>query len=313
MNDESARGRFGTAGSGRGRPRRLRSVTIGRRQVYTTGLKPSVWNDVYHVAMTARLPVFVAGLLATFLAINAVFAALYRLSPGSVANSGGDFENLFYFSAETLTTVGYGELFPQTRYGHILVSAEVFTGLFFTATMLGLIFARMSRPRARLLFARSLVIGPHDEVRTLGVRVANARLNVLASATARLWMLQGQTTREGVHFRRYVELGVLRSENPNFALSWTILHPIDAASPLRGRSLEDLTREEVMFMVVITGHDEASGQTVQASEYYLAADLRWDHRYADILSTSPDGLTLLDYDRFHDVEPVAAAADGREP
>lgn len=312
MNDESAGRPLAEAGGPRHRPRRLRRVTVGRRQVLTTGLAPSFWNDVYHVAMTARLPVFVAGLLGTFLAINAVFAALYWLSPNGIANSGGDFENLFYFSAETLTTVGYGELFPQTRYAHVLVSAEVFTGLFFTATMLGLIFARMSRPRARLLFARHVVVGPHDQVRTLGVRVANARLNVLASATARLWMLQGQTTREGVHFRRYVELQVLRSENPNFTLSWTILHPIDEASPLHGRSDEDLAREEAMFLVVITGHDEASGQTVQASEYYLAADLRWDHRYADILSTGPDGLTLLDYERFHDVEPVAVQPLGLE-
>ena len=308
MDDESARVGSRVSGGGRRRPRRLRRVTVGRRQVLTTGLAPSFWNDVYHVAMTVRLPAFVAGLLAAYLAINVVFAALYWLSPNAIANSAGDFENLFYFSAETLTTVGYGELFPQTRYGHILVSAEVFTGLFFTATMLGLIFARMSRPRARLLFATSIVVGPHDAVRTLGVRVANARLNVLASATARLWILMRQTTREGTQFRRYVELRVLRSENPNFTLSWTILHPLDASSPLHGCSTEDLLREDIMFMLVITGHDEASGQTVQASEYYTADDLRWDHRYADILSTSGDGLTVLDYARFHEVEPVAVAA-----
>lgn len=273
----------------------------------TTGLQPSFWNDVYHVAMTARLPFFVAGLLATYLAINVIFAGLYRLSPGAIANSAGDFENLFYFSAETLTTVGYGELFPQTRYGHILVSAEVFTGLFFTATMLGLIFARMSRPRARLLFAKLIVVGPQDASPMLGVRVANARLNVLASATARLWVLQQQTTLEGTRFRRFVELKVLRSENPSFVLSWTILHRLDEASPLFERSAEDLLREEVMFMLVITGQDEASGQTVQATEYYTAADIRWNHRYTDILSTGMDGATVLDYARFHEVEPLVAS------
>jgi inward rectifier potassium channel len=307
MNVEPARRPPRTAGSGRAGPRRLRRVIIGRQQVLTTGLKPSFWNDVYHVAMTARLPAFVAGLLTAYLAINAAFATLYRLSPNAIANSAGDFENLFYFSAETLTTVGYGEMFPQTRYGHVLVSAEVFTGLFFTATMLGLIFARMSRPRARLLFARALVVGPHEGERTLAIRVANARLNILSSATARLWVLLQQTTREGSRFRRYVELPVLRSENPNFALSWTILHRCDEASPIHGRSTADLVAEEAMFMVVITGVDESSGQTVQAREYYAATDIRWDHRYADILSTRPDGSTVLDYARFHEVEPLAGA------
>jgi inward rectifier potassium channel len=307
MQDESGRWRWTGTGGGQERPRRRsRRVTIGKRQVLTTGLKPSFWNDVYHVAMTVRLPAFVAGLLAAYIGINVVFAGLYWLSPNAIANSAGDFENLFYFSAETLTTVGYGELFPQTRYGHILVSAEVFTGLFFTATMLGLIFARMSRPRARLLFARAIVVGPHEGERTLAIRVANARLNILSSATARLWVLLQQTTREGTRFRRYVELPVLRSENPNFALSWTILHRYDAASPIHGRSVEDLIGEDAMFMLVIAGFDEASGQTVQAREYYTAEDIRWDHRYADILSTHPDGSTVLDYDRFHEVEAITA-------
>jgi inward rectifier potassium channel len=301
---------LGRAKARRSRPRRLRRVTVGGREVFTTGLQPSFWNDVYHVAMTVRLPAFVGGVLAAFMAINALFASLYGLSPGAIANSGGDWETLFYFSAETLTTVGYGELFPQTRYGHVLVSAEVFTGLFFTATMLGLIFARMSRPRARLLFARQIVVGPHDGVPTLCVRVANARLNVLASATARLWALRQQTTLEGSRFRRYVELGLLRSENPNFALSWTILHPLDEASALFGQAGEDLAREEVVFMLVITGHDEASGQSVQATGFYSAADIRWDHRYSDILSTAADGATVLDYARFHGVEPVAPGPPG---
>ena len=123
----------------------------------TAGLAPSLWNDVYHVAMTARLPVFVAGIMTVFGLTNAVFALLYWIRPDAIANSAGDFENLFYFSVETITTVGYGELFPQTRYGHIVVSTEVFTGLFFTATMLGLIFARMSHGRGRLVWLRGMV------------------------------------------------------------------------------------------------------------------------------------------------------------
>ena len=284
--------------------RRLRRVMIGKRSVFTAGLQPSLWNDAYHSAMTARLPAFVAGLAAVFLLVNLVFALLYGLDPQGIANSRGAFENLFYFSIETITTVGYGEFYPQTHYAHAVVAIEVFAGLFFTATMLGLIFARMSRPRARLVFARRLVVGPYEGVPTLFARVANARLNILSSATARLWVLLTETTAEGARFRRYVELKLVRSENPAFALSWTILHPIDAASPLFGRRPEDLAREDALLLLTITGHDETSAQTVQGRESFLPEDILWHHRFVDILSTAADGQTLLDYARFHDVEPL---------
>ena len=128
MNDESPLNRLFPPGA---RPRRLRRVTIGKREVLTAGLAPSLWSDAYHVAMTARLPVFVAGIAAAFGVINAVFALLYWIRPNAIANSAGDFENLFYFSVETITTVGYGELFPQTRYGHLVVGAEVFGAVLF--------------------------------------------------------------------------------------------------------------------------------------------------------------------------------------
>ncbi len=291
-------------------PRRtkLRKVMIGKREVLTSGLEPSFWNDVYHVAMTAGWPAFMAGIAAAYVVINASFAALYWLSPDSVANSHGNLESLFYFSVETLTTVGYGEMSPQTRYGHLVVSVETFTGLFVTASMLGLIFARLSRPRARLLFARGLAIGPYEGRRTLSARVANARLNVISSANARLWVLIPGKTAEGVMFRRFEELKLIRSENPTFVLSWTILHLIDEMSPLDGVTAEGLASDDLVFVLNVTGYDETSAQTVQAREYYLAGDVHFDHRYADVLFVRADGTTMLDYQHFHTVEPIASGA-----
>jgi len=288
---------------------RLRKVMVGKREVLTSGLAPSFWNDVYFSAMTATWPGFLGSLAATFVLLNGCFAFLYSLVPDSVANTGGRLENLFFFSVETLTTVGYGEFFPQSIYGHIVVSVETFAGLFFTASMLGLIFARLSRPRARLLFAKNLIVGPYEGRRTLFARVANERLNVISSANARLWMLISEVTAEGVRFRRFAELKLLRSENPSFVLSWTVLHVIDEASPLHGKTAKELAEQDAFFILNVTGQDDTSMQTVQSRETYGAADLRWDHRFVDILSVTEDGMNLLDYDLLHAIEPIATAVD----
>ena len=156
--------------------------------------------------MTASWPAFLGGVAAVFILLNTWFAILYALSRDSVANAHGHLLQLFFFSVETLTTVGYGEMYPQNNYGHAVVSVETFVGLFFSASILGLVFARVSRPRARLLFSKFLTVGPYEGQRTLFMRVANARLNVISSATARLWMLISQETAEKVTFRRFLEL-----------------------------------------------------------------------------------------------------------
>ena len=286
-----------------------RIVRIGDRELVSIGLAHNVFGDLYHRCMTATWPQFFAGTLAYFLSVNALFTLLFALGDAPVANAPSGLNmQLFYFSTETLATVGYGDMHPQTHYGHLIASTEIFLGLIFSAVLTGLIFARFARPRALLIFARHPIIGAHDGKPTLMLRVANARHNTIGNANARLWLLRNEQTVEGSRFRRILDLALVRAEHPSLTLSWTLFHVIDAASPLFGQTPADLTASASGFMISIVGHDESSGQDVHARESYSAEDLRWGHRYKDIISTREDGRLAIDHRLFHEVAPDASEA-----
>jgi inward rectifier potassium channel len=139
------------------------------------------------------------------------------------------------------------------------------------------------------------------------VRIANVRLNAITDATARLWMARTQETRESGTFRSFVELPLQRGESPLFALSWSLFHVIDEASPLNGQTREDLAAVEASFVVTLRGHDESLAQNVTARRTYKLEELRWDHRYDDILSLDEAGKLTIDYGKFHRSTPTAAA------
>src|SRR6202451_2063425 len=171
------------------------------------GAPGGFWTDLYHRSMMVYWPVFFGTAAAIFIILNIVFAALFYLGDQPIANVAKDLPlSLFYFSIETLATVGYGDMHPQTDYGHFIATVEIFTGMCFLAVMTGLIFARFSRPRARFLFAENPVVAVHQRQPTLMIRVANARNNTISQATARLWFFRLEKTIEGHQFRRYYEL-----------------------------------------------------------------------------------------------------------
>jgi inward rectifier potassium channel len=192
---------------------------------------------------------------------------------------------------------------PQTDYGHLVATVEIFTGMSLLAVMTGLVFARFSRPRARFIFARFPIVAQHEGRTTLMIRVANARHNTISGATARLWLIRGEQSAEGQFFRRYYELDLLRNENPVFIFSWTIFHAIDESSPLYGASPEDLAQTEALLVLTISGFDDNSAQELNARRNYSPDQIRWRHRYVDISSSSDDGRLILDYAKFHDVTP----------
>ncbi len=290
-----------------GRARGSRVIRVGDREVITRGLKSNVWADAYYNAMTIGWVSFVAASAVFFCITNAIFAVLYMLGDQPISNvKPGDFLQYFFFSVETLATVGYGDLHPQSTFGHTVASVEMFVGLFLTALLTGLIFARFARPRARFIFAKLVTVSFHDGKPTLIVRVANARQNMISDATAKLWLVRTRANQEGIVYRAFEELALQRSENPVFVLSWSLFHVIDETSPLAGVSSDQLAIEDASLLLALTGHDESAAQQVYGRQTYPVDQLRWNHRYVDIIDTAPDGRTLIDYSRFHDVVEVAS-------
>jgi inward rectifier potassium channel len=241
-------------------------------------------------------------------ALNFVFALIYDLGEAPIANAReGSLADLFFFSVETTSTVGYGDMHPQTIYGHLVATAENFAGLLLLAMMTGLVFARFSRPRARIIFAKYPVVAKHNGVTTLVFRMANARSNFITEANAKLWTLSPTVTQEGKRLIGFERMRLLRSENPTFALSWTLFHPIDDQSPLFGKDEEALATSEINFVVSIVGFDETSGQTVHARDVFAAQDVRWGHEYVDVIRIDDQGLRHIDYAKIDATRPVSPA------
>jgi inward rectifier potassium channel len=283
------------------RAAKARVVRFGDREIITEGLHLSFWADISHRCMTASWPAFIGGAALVFVVFNAVFAFFYWIGNQPISNvPGGAYIDYLYFSIETLSTAGYGDMHPDTHYGHFIATVELFTGIFSMSLMTGLIFARFSRPNARLLFADNPVIFNHDGKPTLMLRLANERHNIISNATAKLWLFKNIVSMEGEQLRRFYELQLTQNQNPGLALSWTLYHVLDEKSPLCGLSADDLAAFKSTLVVVVSGYDVVAAQTVHARKSYDHTDIRFGHRYADILDTSEDGRLKVDYGRFHE-------------
>jgi inward rectifier potassium channel len=276
------------------------------RVVITHGIPIPLWHDLYHRALVASWPLFFAALAALFLLLNLSFATLYQLGHESIAHQAPEgFAGAFFFSVETLATVGYGDMHPQSFYGHAVSALEIFVGMSGIALATGLIFARFSRPRAKIMFARYVVVRPIDGKMTLMMRAANGRQNVIAEAQARLRMMRLETTVEGFTLRRIHDMKLVREQHPVFLLGWTLMHVIDEGSPLFGATPEALAAEQTTLLITISGSDETTSQTMQTRYTWSSDAIRWQHRYADMI-VETDGISHVDYAQFHEVLPLAA-------
>ncbi len=281
---------------------RGRRVRVRDREIMVFGLEHPIWQDVYYYALTSGWPAFFVVVGIVFLIFNLVFATLYMLGAAPIANMAPDnFLGAFFFSVETLATVGYGDMHPQTMYAHVVATIEIFVGMASVALATGVVFARFSRPRSSVIFARHPVCYQAKNRRLLMIRLANARLNVISQANASLYLMLNEKTEDMGLFRRIYDLKLERSVHPDFMLGWTLIHVLDDDSPLARLSPEALESAGAALIVTINGLDDATALVQHARHHYPVTDIKWGYRYKDIMS----GLMHtphLHYKHFHEVE-----------
>ena len=287
------------------RPISLVKGARGKRIAIIKGQDAGRFFDFYHGILTASWPGFVAQLALLFLTVNLVFATLYVIDRGGIANARpGSFADSFFFSVQTLGTLGYGVMAPRTLYANLLVTVESFTGILIIALFTGIIFARFSRPFARLVFSKVAVVTLFEGVPTMMFRAANQRGNSILDASINVSLAGNYTTREGVQMRRFQELKLIRSNNPLFALSWTVMHPIDETSPLYGIGLAEMIEHDMEIVVMLSGMDETISDRIYARHAYMAEEILWQRRFVDVVSVTSGGQRMVDLFRFHDTQEL---------
>lgn len=286
------------------KPPRLPRTLATFTDVVRVGGRRAPMSDLYHRLMDMSWGRLLAFTALGYLTVNTLFALAYLAGGDCIENAApGSFRDAFFFSVQTMATIGYGKLVPRTSYANVMVAFEALCGIVATAMGTGLMFAKFARPTARVLFSRVVAVASRDGVRSVMFRMANERGNQIVEATLRLVLSRNEVTSEGEAVRRFYDLALSRDRNAVFALSWTAIHPITRESPLYGETVESLIESDAMLIVSLMGIDETSAQTVHARHVYGPEEMRWDERFVDILDRDESGRRRIDYRRFHDTKP----------
>ena len=263
------------------------------------GAKRRPLSDLYYSLLATSWWHLIGLIILGFIAANAIFAGLFVLGGDSIEGARpGNFADAFFFSVQTMATIGYGKWAPRTEFAHLVVTTEAFSGLLGFATATGLLFAKFSRPSARVMFTRKMVITTFEGKPALMFRMANERFNQIVEAQCNLAMLKDEVTSDGHEIRRVHDVHLMRQRSPVFTLSWTAVHIIDERSPLHGLDAQGCKNVEAMFIATFTGLDEVFSQTVHTRYTWLNTDLEWSSRFADMFITLPDGRDAIDYTKF---------------
>ena len=292
---------------------RANQQTAPQLRVSAIGRKLTASDDLYHFLLTISWVRFFAASAVVYLLVNFLFACAYTLQPGSVSGS-TSFRDTFFFSVQTMSTIGYGTMGPASLYAHILVTAQAITGIFAVALVTGITFAKFARPTARVLFAAHPVIGNRDGVPHLMFRMANWRHNQILDAELKVLLLLSERTREGETMRIPTPLRLVRPSTTLFFLTWIPMHRIDETSPLFGRgTLERLHADGAQLVLSLSGTDETLASTIHARQVYELKDIVVGARYSDVLTVLADGSREIDYSKFDDTVPVEADLGPESP
>jgi inward rectifier potassium channel len=285
-----------------------RFVPIDRRKrpkPVVKGQDGTQWTDAYHAVLTVSWPVFFLGLAGFYVTAN-IFFALFYFADSHGFQYARNFWDCFLFSVQTMTSASYTVVLPRSAYTEIVMSVEAFFGIVNLAIVTGIVFARFSRPFARILFSKVAIIAPFDGVPTLMFRAANQRANLIYDAAVTVSLARQVTTREGHVMRRFEELQPVRKRTPLFALSWTVMHRIDETSPLFGLDRDALFDMEAEIIVMLSGTDETLADVIYARHSYTPEEILSERRFVDVISVADNGRRMVDLTRFHDTEPFPA-------
>ncbi len=290
------------------RPRLVPRPDGPRPRIIIKGHRRQRWNDLYAQLMDANWPKLVTVFIATFLCINTVYALLYfGLSdwwPGEGITHArhGEFLDYFFFSVQTLATIGYGGMSPQGIVANVLVTLEAVTGFSFYALMTGLVFSKFSRPTALVTFSERAVVNNDMGDRHFSLRMINDRGNRIVDAQASMVMMRDDKLPDGSIMRRYYDMSLVRSKVPVMQLSWSLLHLIDEQSPLWNETHDSLEAKNAEIIVSMSGMDESLSSMIHTRFSYIAGDIFFDRSFAQMLHRLPDNTLEVHYHRIHDLK-----------
>ena len=291
----------------KGTPRERARQQTTALVVRARGRTSAPLDDLYHSLLSVPWWQFFSTSAVVYLVVNFVFACFYALRPGCVSGA-HSFGDLFFFSVQTMSTIGYGTMGPASLYAHVLVTLQAITGIFAVALVTGITFAKFARPTARVLFAARPVIGNRDGVPHLMFRMANWRHNQILDAELTVLLLLSERTQEGETMRLPTPLKLVRDRTALFFLTWIPMHKIDETSPFHGEgAIARLHAAGAQIILSLRGTDETLASSIHARHVYALTDIVVGARFADILQTGADGTRQIDYTLFDEVVPIEAS------
>ncbi|QWD71907.1 ATP-sensitive inward rectifier potassium channel 10 [Polynucleobacter sp. MG-5-Ahmo-C2] len=265
-------------------------------------------NNFYHWLLGTSWASFMLLVVLVYLGTNLVFAFAYlACGDGAITHAqSGSLLDVFFFSVQTMATIGYGRMTPVGSWPNAIVTFEAFFGIVYSALTTGLAFARFTRPTAGVRFSKVAVVGNHDGIKTLKFRVANDRSSHIVEAQLRLWLIAESMTSEGERYRRSVELALHRSESPVFSLTWTAMHSVDETSALNDYLGNSALNGRWHLLITFTGYHESLANQVYARHVYLPRDVQQNATFVDIVTVSSDGGRIIDLSNFEQWVPNAS-------